>query len=121
MPTSAVRARIVGELRVHISVLRANLGATLVLITRLLPEPGSVDTGVETLARLRDLSLLQLTNEREIDLSDLTDMIHSVRDSTGRLVLVNKIRSPHNATVAFEVRFQAYAGRHELGTCLIDV
>jgi hypothetical protein len=40
-------------------------------------------------------------------------MLNSVRDSLGRLVLVSKLCSGNNATVAFEIRYQAYADRHD--------
>lgn len=111
VPLSSLPARIVAELRAHIGVLRARSSVTLVLVARLLPEPGDVDPDVEAKARLRDLSLLQLANEREMEMLELMDILNSVRDSTGRLVLVNKLRSRNNATVAFEVRYQLYADR----------
>jgi hypothetical protein len=114
VPAHSLPARIIAELRAHIGVLRASSCATLVLTARLLPEPGTVDQDVEAIARLRDLSLFQLANEREIEMLELMDMLNSVRDSVGRLVLVNKLRSCNNVTVAFEVRYQAYADRHEL-------
>lgn len=114
MPSESLPARIIAELRAHIGVLRASSGATLVLIARLLPEPGTVDPDVEAIARLRDLSLLQMANEREMEITELMEILNSVRDSMGRLVLVNKLRSRTNATVAFQVRYQAYADRHEL-------
>jgi hypothetical protein len=114
VPSHSLPARIIAELRAHIGVLRASSSATLVLTARLLPEPGTVDPDIEAIARLRDLSLLQLANEREIEMLELMDMLNSVSDSMGRLVLVNKLRSRNNATVAFEVKYQAYADRHEL-------
>ena len=113
-PSHSLPPRIIAELRAHIGVLRASNGATLVLTARLLPEPGTVDPDVEATARLRDLTLLQLANEREVEMSQLIDMLNSVRDSMGRLVLVNKLRSRSNATVAFEVRYQPYSNRHEV-------
>lgn len=113
MPSDSVPARIIAELRAHIGVLRASSCATLVLTARLLPEPGTVDPDVEAIARLRDLSLFQLANEREMEMLELMDILNSVRDSMGRLVLVNKLRSRNNAMVAFKVQYQAYADRHE--------
>lgn len=114
MPSESLPARIIAELRAHIGVLRASSCATLVLTARLLPEPGTVDPDVEAIARLRDLSLLQLANEREMEMLELMDILNSVRDSMGRLVLVNKLRSRNNATVAFKVQYQAYADHHDL-------
>ena len=95
----------------HIGVLRASSRATLILIARLLPEPGTVDPNVEAIARVRDLSLLQMANEREIEMVELIDMLNGVRDSMGRLVVVNKLRSRNDATIAMEVRYQAYGDR----------
>ena len=121
VPSHSLPTRIIAELRAHIGVLRASSCATLVLTARLLPEPGTVGPDVEAIARLRDLSLLQLANEREIEIMELMDMLNSVKDSIGRLVLVNKLRSRDNATVALEVRYQAYADRHELRPALENV
>ena len=114
LTSHSLAARITAELRAHIDVLRANSSATLVLTARLLPESGTVGLDVEAMARLRDLSLLQLANEREIEMSELMDMLDSVSDSMGRLVLVNKFRSGNSATVALRVRYQAYADRQGL-------
>lgn len=113
VPSYAIPARIIAELRAHIGVLRASARATLVLTVRLLPEPGTVDPDVEAIARLRDLSLFQLANEREIEMIELMDMINSVSDGMGRLVLVNKLSSRNNATVAFEIRYQSYNDNSE--------
>lgn len=109
VPSHSLSAHIIAELKAHIGVLRASSYATLVLTASLLPEPGTVDPIVEAKARLRDLSLLQLANEREIEILELMEMLDSVRDSTGRLVLVKKHCSRDNAMVAFEVRYQTYA------------
>lgn len=114
VPAHSLLARTTSELRAHIGLLRTNSSARLVLIARLLPEPGTVDPYVETIARLRDLSLHQLANEREIEALEVIDMLNCVRDKTGRLMLVNKLRSRNNATGAFEIRYQAYANLHEL-------
>ena len=114
LPKTSLLAQVTDELRAHVGVLRANTSATLVLTARLLPAPGTVDPDVEAIARLRDLSVVQLANEPEIEALDVMDMLNSVRDGTERLVLVNKLRSRHNAIVAFEIRCQAYTDRHEL-------
>lgn len=121
VPSLSLPAQIIAELKAHIGVLCASSRATLVLTARLLPEPDTVDPDVEATARLRDLSLLQLANEREIEMLELMDMLNSVRDGMGRLVLVNKLRSRSSATVAFEVRYQTYADHHELRPALANV
>ena len=114
VPKASLLAQVTDELRAHIGVLRANKSATLVLTARLLPEPGTMDPSMEAIARLRDLSVVQLANEPEMEALDVMDMLNSVRDGTGRLVLVNKFRSRHNPIVAFEIRCQAYTDRHEV-------
>jgi hypothetical protein len=108
-PSPSPPAQILAELSAHLGVLRANALATLILAPPLLPEPGTVDPDVEAMARLRDLSRLQLTNECGLELDELIEMINSVHDSRGRLVVVNKLRSRNSATVALGVRYQAYA------------
>lgn len=51
---------------------------------------------------------MQLSNEREIDLSELMNMLNSINDSMGRLVVVNKIKSRESVVVVLEVRYQIY-------------
>ena len=109
LTTPSPPAQILAELSAHLGVLRANALATLILAPPLLPEPGTVDLDVEAMARLRDLSRLQLTNECGLELDELIEMINSVHDSRGRLVVVNKLRSRNSATMALGVRYQAYA------------
>jgi hypothetical protein len=109
-PSSSLPARVVAELKAHLGVLRGNGSATLVLVSRVLPEHGTVGTSAEASARLRDLSLLQLANERELQMSQLIGLLSSVKDSSGQLVLVNKLRPCSSVTVALEIRYQAYVG-----------
>jgi len=108
-PSQILLAQMTAELRAHLGVLHANTGATLVLTARLLLEPGDIEPGIEAITRLHDLSLAQLTNEQEIELFQIIDMINSVRDRTGRLVLANKLFARNNATVVFEIRYQVYS------------
>lgn len=108
-PSSSLTARILAELNAHLGVLRANALATLILAPPLLPEPGTVDSDIEVMTRLRDLSLLQLTNECRLELSELIEMVNSVHDSRGRLVVVNKLHSCNCATVALGVKYKTYA------------
>lgn len=114
MPSLPLPARILAELRAHLGVLRANsTSVTLVLAPRVLPEPGSVEPNVEAMARLCDLSRLQLANEREMEMGELVEMVNSVHDSMGWLVVVNKLRSRNSATMALGIKYQAYADRHQ--------
>lgn len=113
VPSNTLPARILAELRSHLGVLRTNPKAvSLVLAPRLLPEPGSVDSDVEATARLHDLSRLQLANESEMEMGELVEMVCSVHDSMGCLVVVNKLRSRNTATMALGVKYQAYVDRH---------
>ena len=113
-PFYSLRERILAELRAHLGVLRAtHTSVTLVLAPRLLPEPGSVDPEIEAMARLRDLSRQQLDNMREMEMEELIDIVNSVRDSVGSLVVVNKLRSPDNATVALGIRYQTFGDKHK--------
>ncbi|KAL4931567.1 uncharacterized protein BDV17DRAFT_239850 [Aspergillus undulatus] len=108
---SSLATRIAAELRAHLDVLRSNPSATLILTPRLLPETigaGAVNSDVEASARLRDLALLQLANEREIEMGDFMSILNSVSDSLGRLVVVNKIRSRECAIVLVEVKYQGF-------------
>lgn len=112
-PITALVDRILQELRAHLGVLRANSSATLILAPRLLPDPGSVDPSIESVARLRDLSLLQLGNDRELEIGELVDLIASVYDDAGRLMVVKTLRSPNSAAVALGIKYQAYADRQQ--------
>lgn len=106
--------QIAAELKAHLGVLRASSTSRLILTARLLPETDVVDAEVAAMARLRDLSLLQLVNDHELDMLEFMDMLNGVGDSEGRLVLVNKLCAWTDTTVAFEIRYQAYADSHEL-------
>ncbi|KAK2604255.1 hypothetical protein N8I77_007199 [Diaporthe amygdali] len=97
------------ELRVHIDLVRSGSALILVPTARLLPEPGSIaDPQVEGVARVRDLSMYQLGNENEMELSELSSTIEKVGDELGRLVITRHLRSHSNLTMALVVKYQAY-------------
>lgn len=105
--------RTLAELKAHLGVLRGNkTTVTLILDPRLLPEPGTVDPDVEAIARLRDLSEMQLTSECGMEMSEMVELVNSVHDSMGWLVVANRLRSRTSATVALSIKYQAYADRH---------
>ena len=104
--SSSLAAQITAELRAHFKILRANKNVTLVLIARLLPEPGTMDADVEALARMHDLWLLQMTNSRALETAQLLELLDGVRDSAGRLVVVRGHSSRSHFTVALEVQFR---------------
>ena len=67
------------------SELRAHPSSKLVLCPLLLPEPGTVEASTEAIARLHDLSLLQLYNDREVEMEQLVELVSNVYDSMGPL------------------------------------
>ncbi|KAL9094347.1 MAG: hypothetical protein Q9165_003488 [Trypethelium subeluteriae] len=97
------------ELQAHLDVLRSNSGLLLVLTARLLPKPGTLpDPQNERIARSRSLTLRQLANEDEMEMAELLEKIDAVRDSMGKLVVVNKLSSRENIIVALAVKYQVY-------------
>ena len=98
------------ELQVHLGVLHASRGMMLILTARLLPIPGSIaDLEIEAKARSRDLTLRQLTNEGEMELEELLEMIDTVRDSVGKLAVTGKLQYRDTIVVALVVKYQYYA------------
>ena len=106
-----LQENILKELRAHLNVLRANSTATIVMMTRFLPEPGSVDPEVDAMARCWDLTRKQLANECENEVGELVEIVSNVRDSMGCLVVVNKLHSRTSIMIALAVKYQAYATR----------
>lgn len=93
------------ELFRHLGPLRASGGIVLVLTTRILPEPGSLpNPRVEAVARARDLSMLQLANEGEMEMTELLRIIESVADEVGKLVVANELRSPNGLILALALK-----------------
>jgi hypothetical protein len=100
-------ADILCELQAHLGPLRIGNGVMIILTSRLLPEPGSLaDPEVEAVARSRDLTMRQLLNYGEMEMTDLLGKISMVRDSMGQLVVAKELRSPSNIVVALVVRYQ---------------
>lgn len=95
----------------------------LILTTRLLPDSSSASSSasgtgtgtgtglvskeVEATARARDLSMLQLSNEGEMELSELLAVIEGVKDGLGRLVMTNQLRAQNGLVVAVAVKYQS--------------
>jgi hypothetical protein len=101
----AIRA----ELQGHVGFLRATGGVMLILTTRLLPEPGSTpDPEAEAVARTRDINMLQLANDGEMEMTELLAIIDSVADASGRLAICNELRSPRGLVLALAVKHQPY-------------
>jgi hypothetical protein len=98
--------RVLAELRAHLSVLRASPSAKLVLVLSLLPEPGSCNADVEAAARTRDLCHMQLSNQQEMDVEELVNMVNGLQDNVGGLMVVHKLNLRDSATVAFTIQYQ---------------
>ncbi|KAF3390861.1 O-methyltransferase bik3 [Talaromyces pinophilus] len=103
--------RALAELRAHLGVLRADPSMKLILVLCLLPEPGSVNADVEAAARARDLCRLQLSNEQEMGVTELVEMVNNVQDNMGGLVVVNKLNLRNSATAAFAIQYQVNTTR----------
>lgn len=105
-----LRSRIVAELEAHLDALCDNPSAVLILEVRLVPEKNTAEPYVERSARLLDLTLSQFTNSRALDICQMMDMVGSVRNSRGRLVVAKQVASSTSTIVALGIQFQAAAG-----------
>jgi hypothetical protein len=109
-------ARLRAELEAHLGVLRENDAARLIFTTRLLPchsdtaddkQGNDLQPGLDAAKGLVfDMSLLQLADDRELEVADLRELVRSVGDGNGHLELEDKLQV-HSASRdrAFEVRF----------------
>jgi 6-hydroxytryprostatin B O-methyltransferase len=69
----------------HVEVLRK--GARLIIMDTVLPTPGSVPNHEESLLRYRDLTMMQMFNSKERELSDWVALLDGVDVEGGKLVL----------------------------------
>jgi hypothetical protein len=108
-------AQIRAELEAHLDVLRDNDAARLILAEQLLPRSREVDmdndvyqTHVDDVAGyVFDISMSQLANDKELEVSEFTDLVESVGDINGHLVVVRKLQTrPASRDRAFEIRYQ---------------
>jgi hypothetical protein len=106
---TTLREQLNAELNAHIGVLRGD-GSTLIIALPFVPEPGSVRPDVELTARLWDLSRSQLINESDLEVGDLESVINSVQDGSGKLVVVNKLRSRSCTTLAVGIKYESDLG-----------
>ncbi|KAI0192438.1 hypothetical protein F4808DRAFT_453492 [Astrocystis sublimbata] len=98
---------ICSELQAHCGILRANNSVMLIPTAHLLPKSGDeCNLVAEAVARSRDLTYLQLANERELELTEVLDLIDTVKDGSGRLVVSRKLLSSNNAVTALIVKWQ---------------
>lgn len=101
-----IRTRIAAELRAHLPVLQAQRGALLILTAPLLPEPGAVSRQTELLARVRDLARLQLVGSGLSTLQELVDLVGTIHNVHGSLVVVKQLHAPNSAFVGLGIRYQ---------------
>ncbi|KAJ5655731.1 hypothetical protein N7507_007681 [Penicillium longicatenatum] len=98
------------ELKDYLGILPACGAILLILTANLLPKPGSLsDPTFEAVLRARDLSMLQLANEGEMEMTELLRIIETMRDGLGRLVITNQLRSPNGLTVGLTIKYEAYS------------
>ncbi|EMD88357.1 hypothetical protein COCHEDRAFT_1109665, partial [Bipolaris maydis C5] len=102
----SIRPHIEAELRAHLPALQAQRSAILILTCPLLPEPGAVSRQTELLARLRDLARLQLVGSGLLTIQELVELVGSIHDAHGGLVIVKQLHAPNSAVVGFAVRYQ---------------
>jgi hypothetical protein len=101
-----VLAEMAGEMKVHFELLRVHSYAKLLLVAELLPGPDKAESKVEAAARSHDLFLMQLSNGGLLEMAELQELVSSVGDDTGRLVVVNQVCSRQGATVLLQVRIE---------------
>lgn len=94
-----------GLLQAYLGILRISGSILLIPTSRFLSEPGNFsDPGAETVARTRDLSMLQLFNEGEMAFSELIQIIASVSDSMGKLVVVKELTASNGVVLAVIIK-----------------
>ncbi|ELR08153.1 hypothetical protein VC83_08898 [Pseudogymnoascus destructans] len=109
VPAASSGLTIKAELDDYLGVLRTSGGIMLILTTRLLPEPGTLpNPEIEAVARARDLSMLQVANESEMEMTELLSIIKTVGDNAGKLVVTNHLRSNNGVILALTIKYQAY-------------
>ncbi|KAH7324115.1 hypothetical protein BKA65DRAFT_608680 [Rhexocercosporidium sp. MPI-PUGE-AT-0058] len=115
------------QIKEYMEVLRASSGVMILLTFRLLPEPctrsaDGYDPDTESVARGRDLSMLQLANESEMEMAEVLDVIDLARDGLGKLVVTDRVRSSKGLVVALVVKHQASANAFQvLGSLSPDI
>lgn len=121
LPSRELCYRVAAELQSHLAIL-ANSQAALFMVMRGAGRQGEgsawtsndENPEVESPARVRDLSLWQLADDREVELCDLFDLVGQVQDSLGSLTVVNRLSAQRGSTVALEIRYQAHSKRTQL-------
>lgn len=95
--------------------LRSNPDARLLIVDTVLPEPGQVGALDDALQRYRDLTMHQVFNTKERDLSEFQRLLDAVSDEQGQLVIQNIRRSPGSALSTIEIAYQRYSNGYTNG------
>jgi hypothetical protein len=109
-------ARLRAELEAHLSVLRDDDAARLILTAPLLSHAEAANDMGRNICHsdtdpikglMFDLSLLQLANDRELEGADLSELMRSVGDGDGYLVVESKLQvDSASRNQAFEIRYK---------------
>ncbi|KAI0128172.1 hypothetical protein F4776DRAFT_629490 [Hypoxylon sp. NC0597] len=108
-PSQTRDVQILPQLWAHLNILKENTAALFLLVAQILPDSGSVDPDIEEAACLRDLWKMQLANGREMQVAELVEIINSVHDGFGGLVVVHQLQSRSSATMAFGIKYQVFS------------
>ena len=110
VPTLSLPSRTTSDLRADVGVMRANPRSILILTARPLPEPGAINPHLETLARLGELSRVQLTNGRTIPIREIIQLLKSVGNDAGWLMVAKQLLSSDSdkTIVASVAQYQPY-------------
>ena len=74
----------------HVEVLRK--GARLIIMDTVLPTPGSVPNHEESLLRYRDLTMMQMFNSKERELSDWVALLDGLYVDGWKLFLIDLVK-----------------------------
>lgn len=115
--SSTLLKDISSELKAHFRVLRNNIAAVLIVVARILPNMGMLDSDVEALVRMQDLWQLQMGHDRLLDVSRFVSLLDEVRDSQYRLVITGRLSCSRHPTMAFEVQIRPVSdiSAHDIG------
>ncbi|KAK8064121.1 hypothetical protein PG996_008773 [Apiospora saccharicola] len=103
------------ELREHLPILRTNSNSALVIISynATVDQSTTIAPEKEAIPRLRELCMFQLFNQHQqpVSASDLSELINSCHDATGRLSVMKRVCSETGTrgAVAIEVRYRSYS------------
>ncbi|KAL4988007.1 hypothetical protein BDW68DRAFT_187592 [Aspergillus falconensis] len=112
LPWAKLRSQTVMELQAHLQVLRTQPASRLMITALVLPPPGTVNQETESMVRLRDMSLLQLSNERQPTKTEIVEIVTGIRDSGGCLVVTREMHTTASAAIGLEVRYEPFARKY---------